>query len=300
VAVSVAAVVTAAVIVAVVATVGAKRTTTGVACQATPICAMHSLILAQVIKQLPPSASQLTAWDVGGAWAAALMAQRPDLAVQVVSVLPEHWPNAQVDAVLGYDLYLSDVLLRRALAALRAGGRLVIANPYQPFNPAWGERLGALGYVRLLLEPLDTGGGMLLRGERPHTEASTLERVQVAARADADALTLATYRGRFVHLLVRQFPNKPVWRLTAEDRIVWQATCSDGHMLAFTSLPKAVAFMQMAVLAGRLRDVNKVAKFRREVVAAWPLRLNPTLDALPPTPFTQVEIDHTLAEAPDE
>ncbi|MFQ3674766.1 MAG: hypothetical protein SNJ83_14335, partial [Aggregatilineales bacterium] len=147
---------------------------------------------------------------------------------------------------------------------------------------------------------LDTGGGMLLRGERPHTEASTLERVQVAARADADALTLATYRGRFVHLLVRQFPNKPVWRLTAEDRIVWQATCSDGHMLAFTSLPKAVAFMQMAVLAGRLRDVNKVAKFRREVVAAWPLWLNPTLDALPPTPFTQVEIDHTLAEAPDE
>ncbi len=261
---------------------------------------MHPLLLAQIIKQLPPSASLLKAWDVGGALAAAVMAQRPDVAAEVVSVLPEHWPTREVDTVLGYDLYLSDALLRRALAALRPGGRLVIANPQQPLDTAWGERLTALGYVRLLLEPLDTGGGMLLRGERPHTAADTLARVQVAAQADADALTLAAYRGRFVHLLVQQSPNKPAWRLTSEDRIVWQAVCSGGQMLAFTSLPKAVAFMQVAVLAGRLRDVNKVAKFRREVVTGWPLRLNPTLDALPNAPLTLVAVDPTLAEAPDE
>jgi SAM-dependent methyltransferase len=261
---------------------------------------MHPLLIAQVIKQLPPSASQLKAWDIGGALAAHIMAHRPDASVQVVSVLPAHWPTQQVDAVLGCDVYLSEALLQRALAALRPGGRLIIANPHQPFDTAWGPRHSQLGYVRLLLEPLDTGSGMLLRGERPHEQADTLARIQVAAAADEDALTMTAYRGRFVHLLVQQLPNKPPWQLTPQDQIVWQALCSDDRLLAFSSLPKAVAFMQSAVLANRLRDVNKVAKFRREVAAEWPLLLNPTWEALSSAAFTQREVDPMLAEAPDE
>lgn len=261
---------------------------------------MHPSLVAQVLKQLPPSGSQLRAWDIGGAWTAYVAAQRPDVVVEVVSVLPQQWPAGLVDAILGYDLFVSDALLQRALAALRAGGRLIVANPHQSWDESYGQRLAQVGYVRLLLEPLETGSGMLLRGERPHAQLNTLDRVQVAASADADGLTLAGYRGRFVHLLVQQSPNKPVWRLTPEDTITWQAVSIGGHLLAFSSLPKAVAFMQGAVLADRLRGVNKVAKFRKEVVATWPLLLNPTLAALPGAAFDVIEVDPSLAEAPDE
>lgn len=261
---------------------------------------MHAPLIAQILKQLPPSGSQVRVWDIGGVLGAALSTERPDLAVQVVSVLPDQWPTGAVDAILGYDVLISEALLRRAWGALRAGGRLIVANPHQPFDEAYGQRLTQAGYVRLLIEPLETDSGVLLRGERPHTQASTLDRVQVAARADADELALAAYRGRFVHLLVLQSPNKPAWRLTSEDRVTWQAVSSGGRLLAFTSLPKAVAFMQGAVLADRLQGVNKVAKFRKEVAAQWPLTLNPTLAALPEEAFQWVEVDPTLAEAPDE
>jgi SAM-dependent methyltransferase len=261
---------------------------------------MHPSLIAQLIKQLPPSASQLKAWDIGGMLAAHLAAHRPDIDVQIVSVLASHWPEQQVDAVLGCDVYVNEALLQRALAALRPGGRLVIANPHQPFDTTWGPRLSRLGYVRLLLEPLDIGSGMLIRGERPHTQADTLARIQVVAAAEADELSLTAYRGRFVHLLVQQLPNKPPWKLTPQDRIIWQALCGGDRLLAFSSLPKAVAFMQAAVLANRLRDINKVAKFRREVAAEWPLLLNPSSEAFSSVAFTWREVDPTLAEAPDE
>lgn len=52
--------------------------------------------------------------------------------------------------------------------------------------------------------------------------------------------------------------------------------------MAFTSLVKAVAFMQPAVLAGLIHDVNQMGKFRRETVEAWgrPVLVNPALDDL--------------------
>lgn len=73
-------------------------------------------------------------------------------------------------------------------------------------------------------------------------------------------------------------------------------------ILAFTSLPKAVAFMQPAVLAGRIKDVNKVGKFSRETALGWtvPVILNPPLDSIEARTMIFLPVDAHSAEAPDE
>lgn len=259
-------------------------------------------VVTQILKQLPPSASQLRCLDIGDQWQIQIANLRPDVLLLPVSVLPEQWQVAEatIDAVIAYDMHLSQTLLAVVLRVLRTGGRFIAANPHTVFDARLGTSLTEVGFVRLLIEPLDTGTGTLLRGERLHTTQDTHVRIQQTAQADADTLTLATYRGRFVHLLVRQTPDKPIWKLTADDRIEWHALTSDSLLLAFTSLPKAVAFMQAGVMSGRVRDVNKVAKFRREIAQDWPLLLNPTLAALTLEPFEAVAMDPTLAERPDE
>src|SRR5690606_40606466 len=116
----------------------------------------------------------------------------------------------------------------------------------------------------------------LFRSEKPHTAQRTIDRIAQVAGRDA-AVDLERYTGRYVHLLIRQTPNKPVWAMQPEDVIEWQAaaiTGADGPaLLAFSSLPKAVAFMQPAVVQGLIRDVNKVGKFRREVARSWTVPL---------------------------
>ena len=95
----------------------------------------------------------------------------------------------------------------------------------------------------------------------------------------------------FIFLLITQTPNKPAWRppvVTPEEKIEWRAaTVIDPAtdrpaFLAFSSLVKAVAFMQSAILANWIGGVNKVGKFRAEVARAWalPLLLNPNFDDL--------------------
>ena len=51
-------------------------------------------------------------------------------------------------------------------------------------------------------------------------------------------------------------------------------------LLAFSSLVKAVAYMQGAVMAQRLVGVNKVGKFPAAAMQAWPLplALNPNFE----------------------
>lgn len=263
---------------------------------------IESSVVAQVLKQFPPSASQLQCLDIGDQWRTLLLAARPDMVLTPVSVLPTQWDiaAASVDAVVAWDIHLSETLLHSALRVLRPGGRFIVANPFTPFDEYEGQRLTAAGWVRLLLEPLDSGRGLLLRGERPHLQPDTQARIEQTAQADADHLTLDTYRGRFVHLLVRQTPNKPVWKLTPDDVITWHTLTDQGVLLAFTSMPKAVAFMQTGVLNGRVYDVNRIARFRREVVQDWPLQLNPTFDDLSALPFGRLPINPALAEAPDE
>jgi hypothetical protein len=262
-----------------------------------------------MLKQLPPSASTLRLLDIGGLCSAIVAEQRPDVQAQTVSLIPAHWQEApaSASAVVGYDLYLSAALLRAAHEALRPGGRLIAVLPLETMEAhrLYAERLGQAGFVRLLIEPaLGQHGGLLLRGERPHPTRDTLARVRQTADQDADALDLSSYRGRYLHLLVQQTPNKPAWRLKADEALSWRALAmptEDGpRLLAFSSLPKAVAFLQAGVLAGRLRDVNKVAKFPREAALSWPaLALNLPLEALPDA-LAWLEVDPDQAAAPDE
>jgi xanthine/CO dehydrogenase XdhC/CoxF family maturation factor len=261
--------------------------------------------LSQIAKQLPPSAAVVRVLDVGGLLGEGLVRfERPDVLAETASVLADHWqhPENSVDAIVAYDLHLTRAFLQKALIVLREGGRLVVANPHLTFDERWGRMFSEVGFVRLLIEPLESGKGLLLRGEKAHTHQDTLERIQVVTDNEADNLTLDTYRGRFVHLLIRQTPNIPVWKRTPNDVLTWEAVTRAGHYVAFTSLPKAVAFMQQAVLQGAIRDINKVGKFRLEVARTWQpsVLLNPSTDLLVARDFSFVVVDMHSAEAPDE
>ena len=91
---------------------------------------------------------------------------------------------------------------------------------------------------------------------------------------------------RSLVLWIRQSPNKPTWRLETGERRVWEAArliapaSGQPAVLAFTSLVKAVAFMQPAVLAGMLTGINKTGRYAAEQVAAWnlPVIVNPAFE----------------------
>jgi len=72
--------------------------------------------------------------------------------------------------------------------------------------------------------------------------------------------------------------------------------------LTFSSLPKAVEFMQPAVMAGHITNVNKIAKFKWDVAKNLPfaMMLNPSDEIFDTHQVAMFEIDHQLAEAPDE
>ena len=103
---------------------------------------------------------------------------------------------------------------------------------------------------------------------------------------ESDSLALPDFQGRYLHLLIQQEPNIPVWKYEPGEEIKWRAAalqCHDGHvLLVFSSLPKAVAFLQPAVIDGLIRDINKVGKFSRATSQTWqsPVMINPTLDAI--------------------
>jgi hypothetical protein len=256
-------------------------------------------------KHLPPSASQLHLLDVGGEAGLALQVLRPDIAAVTASLDVRAWMFADdsVDAVVAYDTALTPVLLAHVLRVMRPGGRFILVHPAGEVNATIVQTLEKAGYTRILVEAAAYHMGVLIRGEKPHTTGDTLARVQLAAGRDANTLDLAAYRGRFVHLLIQQTPNKPVWRLTPDEKIEWHAiTAGEAPaLLAFTSLPKAVHFMQQAVLRGIIRDVNKVAKFSKITAQAWsvPVLLNPALDDIQP-PITLLAVDPATAEKSDE
>ena len=77
---------------------------------------------------------------------------------------------------------------------------------------------------------------------------------------------------------------------------------ADKTLLGFSSLPKAVGFMQPAVVTGRIQGINKVGKFdkARAMAWAWDVILNPKLDSIRDEQLAFVKIDPSTAEAPDE
>lgn len=254
-------------------------------------------------KHLPPSASDLRLLDIG-AIGEDLLALRPDLSIERASLNWQSWQYApdSFDAVVAYDTLLKPEFLAKVLEIMRQGGRLIIVNPLGTVDERHLKSLEAAGYIRILVEAAVDGMGLLLRGEKAHQTRDTLERVQTVAERDADLLDLATYRGRFIYLLIQQSPNKPVWALRADELIRWQAVGVEGHLLAFSSLPKAVSFMQTAVLQGFVQDVNKMGKFSKESASAWslPVLLNPSFEAVREMSLFFWEIDPKTAELPDE
>ena len=264
-------------------------------------------LIEAMAKHLPPSGAALRLLDWDGATGEILRELRADLDIQTVNTQEDWQPNS-FDAIAIYDrAYLP--LLPNALTALRPGGRLIIVDSNQDPDSQYVSLLESAGYTRILVEtaaecPLPIG--VLMRGEKPHTTADTLARVRVAAQADDLLTDLNRYPGRYLHLLIRQTPNKPVWALSPDEPLHWHAIAiqhEDGAaLLAFSSLSKAVAFMQPAVLSGQLRDVNKVGKFATVTAQGWslPLLLNPSHDVL--TDYVQITlaVDPATAETADE
>lgn len=260
---------------------------------------IEAQVIEMMIKHLPPSASTLHLLDLSGAAGDCLAQRRADLAV-TVGLTNE---ADRFDAVVAYDVFLEDDLLRAALHALRPGGRLIAIDPQGEPSANLVRRLEAAGYTRILVEEMltDTGVGVLMRGEKPHVTEDTLARIQSVAEHDA---TGVDFKGRYVHLLVRQTPNKPVWALQPGEAVEWRALAladdGDPLLLAFSSLPNAVAFMQPAVVKGTIKDVNKVAKFSRMAAQSWRLWVNPPSDALDGREIVLLAVDPALAETPDE
>lgn len=175
------------------------------------------------------------------------------------------------------------------------------------------------GFARVLSERAVDSYGILSRGEKPYPNLSTVERiVQTAARdvADENEDTLQVMdaaqlgeaiRGRFVYVLVRQTPDKPAWAMQPGEPIRWQAAMvsAEGeqpYLLAFTSLSKAVEFMQPAVTSGVLHGINKVAKFDIGVAVRWSadVLINPHFESLRASShfaFNGVQIDVDPASA---
>lgn len=263
--------------------------------------------IALMARHLPPSAAQLHLLDVGGWAGPILQTLRGDLLVQTVPADTDLWPKmpAGVDAVVAYDYLVNPVFLHAVLHYLRPGGRLIVLDPAGQPDEAHVRLLESCGFVRILVEAV-AGSGVLIRGERAHETDDTLARIQLVAGQDAAVQDLSSFRGRYVHLLVRQTPNLPPWRLAPGQVLHWHAAALERPqgpaLLAFSSLPAAVGLMQPAVMQGLIRDVSRVVRFRLEVARNWPqdLLLNPTLDLLTRWPPAWVEIDPATAEAPTE
>jgi hypothetical protein len=264
------------------------------------------LFIEAMAKHLPPSASTLRLLDVNGYTGKTLSELRQDLEIVEVGSDPETWSiePQSMDAVVVLGQASNDPLLAASLAALRPGGRLILMETSGNPDELRVETMEKAGFTRILVGtgiecPLPTG--VLMRGEKPHITDDTLERVQVAADKD-DAQPFAEYRGRYVYLLVTQTPNKPVWSRDENDAIHWQAVTLDGALLAFSSLPKAVSFMQPAVLADSIQDINKVGKFSVATARTWtqPVLLNADVEALQTGVVGRINVDASTAEAPDE
>lgn len=270
--------------------------------------ANRQVFIEAIAKHLPPSASHVRLLDIGGVAGDVLLSLRPDLDIQVASLNVADWDYEadSIDAVVAYDLLLKEDFLNAVHNVMRDGGRLIVVNPLAQADEYYVDMLENAAYIRILVEAAVAGAGVLIRGEKAHSTDDTLQRVRVGAERDADILNLENYRGRFVHLLVQQSPNKPVWKLTEGEKIEWQAVAFDFdgniRLLAFSSLPKAVNFMQPTVLEGLIVGVNKVGKFRKEqtINLSFPVILNPQIEQIQGRELHFIEIDPDTAESPDE
>jgi hypothetical protein len=203
-----------------------------------------------------------------------------------------------LDAVVGY---APPDRLPDLARLLRPGGRLILAHTADPARLL--NALTAAGLIHCLVESFD--GLTLYRGERPPV-GSTLERLQ-SSIINSSASLRASLQSPFLFLLITQIPNRPAWRLSPDEKLEWRATTilngPQPALLAFTSLVKAVAFMQKAVLAKMISGINKVGKFPASAAPAWelPLLVNPDFETLKSATLgPPLQVDPAMAIRGDE
>lgn len=204
--------------------------------------------------------------------------------------------------------------LVRWMKTLRPGGRLILAWRTDPESAL--AALTAAGYIHCLAEENDDA--TLYRGERPPL-ASPVKRIQSLADSPSQNTPAGLPQGErlgarasqpsFLFLLIHQTPNKPAWKLAPDETLAWRAVTvldsasNQPRLLAFSSLVKAVAFMQAAVRANFITGVNKVGKFRAEAALAWPLpfTLNPEFERVRAVALgPRVEVDPNTALTGEE
>ncbi len=239
-------------------------------------------VIQLILKHLPPSAGLPNVYacdERSRRWVMALQRQGH------ITLNPE-----QVnDAVLSSDLSFAGEAVRR----LRPNGRAIflIPNTADVSGQEVVQALTSAGFVRLLSEAVLDEAYLLARGERPTEQLHPVERIAAIAGLAPGTLELlevkeAAERYRALHLLVRQIPPARSW--SDSMNVSWQAgTVRDiaadrTVLLAFTSLVKAVAFMQPAVLAGALRNINKLPRFEMVHLIKWglPVIVNPVFEVL--------------------
>ncbi len=237
-------------------------------------------------RHLPPSAGLPRVLVLAPAAAAELVGL-----IQMVLAAPgaDDWPAGPFDAIAGPAAPEQLLALGQRL---RPGGRLILTHAAAP--EALLEALAAAGLIHCLVEPHERVS--LYRGERPPA-GTPLERHQALAQADPQpsiptsplptlapeaAAGVTNYQDLptpFIFLLIQRTPNKPAWKLAPGEPVIWRAATliptagAPPVLLGFSSLVKAVAYMQGAVMARRLAGVNKVGKFPAEAMQAWPLPL---------------------------
>ncbi len=163
-----------------------------------------------------------------------------------------------------------------AATSLRPNGRAIflIPNTEGIATESIIEALTANDLTRILTESVLDHTFILARGERPTDQERTTDRIATIAQIDVSSIELvpaqvAAQKHPHLHLLVRQHPPSRGWA-DMQPNTTWQAvtlhdTQSDQvALLAFTSLVKATAFMQPAVLADVIHGVNKMPRFETD------------------------------------
>ena len=285
-----------------------------------------------ILKQLPPSNAELRLLDVSPKPIVHFMQKkRPDI-LPIRSIFTNNSIEAEdnsLDAIVGHN-YLSTlekptIFLSETWRTLRSGGRLILLDD-DPKKSLFGksrQKVTALetiadtltehGFARLLIEKLPSA--ILSRGEKPYSiEKNTLERIANSIDDKVNSRVfygedLRKIKGKFIHILIRQTPNKPVWE-NNNAPIYWEGVAihpnnarDEQIVLGFSSLPQAVQFMQQAVLENVLSGINKIGKFKKSIAAEWsfPIWLNPSTSNIQQGyDIRFIPINPKTAEAPDE
>ena len=290
---------------------------------------MHdvSAIVDEMIRHLPPSSHNLMLLDISSddMFAAAVAARRKDVHIIRYGTEAQHHlhgdsnlplASCSLDAVSALSPSIEDHTqwFKEVLRVLRPGGRFMMyINLTKTANMA--AILADNGFARVLGEVIEKG--TLIRGEKPYdADQTTVERTAQTSQSNKNTTIVLSMgrdyeqiRARFLYILIWQLPNKPVWRMTAADVITWSTpqieTFNGTQVLAFTSLPKAVAFMQRAVLADFINDINRIVKFEKTIVADWnqTILLNPDSSIMHNGQRISAQgfaVDPSQAEAADE